>query len=275
VLALDACVGRNVPQQVLTKPVPATASMPAPSGGPSWLYRPTSQRVSYAVDQRAQLTIREDAVVSLDSVSSHAEVSFSVAAQASRVAGAVTAFSVQHSGRVATVPQGLSLPFPFVATYAQDARQLVFIAPSASPCLTPTVTVLNSLRDLWFQMPDSVRVGTTWDDSASYASCRDGVPLRSDVRRTFRVSSVSEPGGHVLLLLRRGSRTTISGHGTLTGEPVNVEGLGTGEIEYTIDPLLGELLSAHGSFSLELTLHGKARAQTVRQAGDIRIDRSS
>lgn len=273
VLALDACVGPTVPRQVLTGPVPTVVSTPAPPVGTSWPYRPTSQRLAYIVNRRAQLTIREEGVVSLDSVASHAEVFFSVGSQTNRIAGAVTAFNVRQAGRAPIVPQGVSFPFPFVAAYADSAKQLVFIAPIGSACLAPTVTILNELRDLWFPTPDTLRVGTSWVDSASYTSCRDSVPLRSDVRRTFTASSASEPGGHALLLIRGVSRTIISSDGVLAGEPLNIRGAGTGELEYTIDPVGGELLSAGGSSSLELTVQSKVRTQTVRQVADIRIGR--
>jgi hypothetical protein len=273
VLAVGGCGGRVVPRQVLTKPV--MASVATVSEDSSWQYRPASRRLAYAVDQRAQLVIREDAAASVDSVSSHAEVAFSVSALTNQVTGVVTAFSARHSGEVGAVPQGLSLPLPFTATFGDGGRELIFVAPSAPSCLSPSVPVLHTLRDLWFKTPDTLRVGTTWADSASYSSCRDGVPLRSVVTRTFRVTSGGRLGGRLQLIVRRVLQTTINGDGTLAGEPVSVRGTGTGELEYTLDPVGGEVVSARGSSSLELTFHGKLRTQTVRQAGEIRIDRSS
>jgi hypothetical protein len=212
--------------------------------------------------------------VHLDSVSSSAEVAFVVSMPTKRVTGTVNSFRVQNSGRGAAVPLGLALPFPFVGTYSERGQQLSFIAPSASPCVTPALPVAHSLRDLWFQAPDTLQLGSTWDDSASYTNCRDGVLLRTAVWRTFRVTAASERGSRMLLTLSRSSRTTFEGTGTQAGEPVTITGSGTGEIAYTVDSGAGAILAARGSSTLELTLRSKLRMQGVRQVSDIRIDRS-
>jgi hypothetical protein len=168
----------------------------------------------------------------------------------------------------------LAVPFPFIGNFSERGQQLSFLAPAASPCVAPALPVAHSVRDLWFQPPDTVRLGTTWVDSASYLTCRDGVPLRTLVRRTFRVAAASARGSSVLLTLNRSSRTSFEGTAVQAGEPVTVAGSGTGEMVYTVDTGVGEVLTARGSMTLELTHRTKLHLQQVRQVSDVRIDRT-
>ena len=271
VFVLDVC-SRPVPVQLATKPVPGSPAAADDDENRFWRYRPTARRLTYSVDQRAQLVVREDTLVWTDSVFSRAEVFFAADVITQRLAGSVTAFTVKRSGRAAAVPLGLSLPFPFVAAYV-GRGQLAIIAPSASPCIAPALPVVQSLRDLWFHVPDTLRLGTTWEDSVLYLSCRDGVRLRSIVRHTFTLSEVIQQSGNELLILRRISHTVISRDDAPSRETVSVSGIGSGELMYTVDPLRGEVLTARGSSLLDLSVHGKTRTQSVRQVGKIEIDR--
>ena len=148
-----------------------------------------------------------------------------------------------------------------------DAREAV-------PCASTALPVTQSLRDLWFRPPDTLRISTTWEDSSSYVVCRDGIPLRATVHRTFRITGTAERNGRLLLTIARQSRTTIEGNGAQFGEAVAVSGAGSGQLAYDFDPASGEVLGATGNATLDFSLRSRLRTQIVRQTVEIRIGRS-
>lgn len=272
---LAACHGGIVPNQVLTKPAAVSAPAPIPRTNGPWLYRPSTQRQGFIIDQRAVIAIHLDTATRTDTVSSHADVAFTVTPVTSNVSGNVGAFLVQGAGRVAATPVGLVTPFPLRAEYSARESQLDFTAPhDAVPCSSAALAVAQSLRDLWFRPPDTLRVGTTWEDSSSYVVCRDGIPLRATVHRAFRISGISEREGRALLAILRTSRTVIEGTGAQFGEAVEVSGTGSGQLLYDLDPASGEITSASGTATLDLSLRSRVRTQVVRQTVEIRIGRS-
>jgi hypothetical protein len=271
----SACYGGTVPNQVLTKPAAVSAPAPITRANGGWSYRPSTQRQGFIVDQRAVIAIRLDTATRIDTVSSHAEVAFTVAPLTSGITGSVGAFLVQGAGRAAATPVGLVIPFPLRAEYSVRGLQLDFTAPhDAVPCASTALAVAQSLRDLWFRPPDTLRVGTTWEDSSSYVVCRDGIPLRATVHRAYRISGVSEREGRALLAVSRTSRTVIEGTGAQFGEAVEVSGAGSGQLVYDLDPASGKIMSANGTATLDLSLRSRVRTQVVRQAVEIRISRS-
>ncbi|HLA91148.1 MAG TPA: hypothetical protein VJL28_12040 [Gemmatimonadaceae bacterium] len=207
-------------------------------------------------------------------MTARAGVSFLILAQAGRVVGSVTAFRVQQGNHEASVPAGISLPISFVAVFTARGRQLTFSAPpTAAPCPSGALGIAQSLRDLWFQTPDTLRLGTTWTDSISYPLCRDGVPLRARVRRSFRVTGADSRAGGVVLTISRTAHGSLEGDGEQFGEPVHLTGSSTGELSYLIAPAVGEILSAQGSAVLEFTLRSRLRTQRAHQNSEIRIER--
>ena len=271
---LAACRGGAVPNQVFTKPAPARATPPAARENGPWAYHPSSQRQGFTVDQSAVITIRLDTVTRTDTIASHAEVSFTRATSGG-MSGNIIAFAVQGSGRGAGTPAGLALPFPFRAEYSASGRQFDFTSPrDAAPCSSVALSAAQSLRDLWFNAPDTLRVGTTWSDSSTYVVCRDAIPLRAISRRSFRVSAFSERDGRALLTIARVSRSTLDATGAQFGETVGVTGAGSGLLDYVFDATSGEVVSAKGTSTLDLTLRSRLRTQVVRQTVEIRIGRS-
>jgi hypothetical protein len=258
---------------VLTRPAPVAApAAVARTSGP-WAYRPSLQRQGFALDERAVLTIRTDTLLNTDTVSSHVEVSFTVATNG--ISGAVGAFAVQNASHETATPAGLDLPFPFRASFTTRGMQVDFLAPrDTTPCASRALAVAQSLRDLWFRPPDTLRVGVTWGDSASYLLCRDGIPLRATVYRTFRITGTAEQDGRAVLSISRVSRTTIEGSGVQFGEPVDVSGSGSADLVYVFDPAVGEIMSAGGHATVDLSFRSRLRTQAVRQLVAIRIGRS-
>ena len=272
---LAACSSGTVPNQVLTKPAPATAPPPVARAAGPWLYHASAQRQQFSVDQRATITIRLDSAARTDTVSTHAEVSFTAAQVTNGVSGTVNTFRVQNGGGAAVVPAGITVPFPVRGEYSARASQLDFTTPHESAsCASAALSVTQSLRDLWFRPPDTLRVGTTWQDSASYVVCRDGIPLRAASHRSFRVTGTVERDGRLLLTIARTSSTTIDGNGAQFGETVSVGGAASGQIAYELDPATGEVGSAVGNATLDLTVRSRLRTQIVRQVADVRLSRN-
>lgn len=266
-----------VPEQTLSRPSPPRASPPvaSPASVPAlWLYRVTVERRAYAIDRHAILKIQQDTMLRTDSVSAHAELAFTAFDGGARVSGAVNVFRVQTPAREPAVPRGLTLPFVFSASIPARGGQLVFDAGERSTnCTSMVGGVVPLLHDLFFLAPDTLRAGTTWSDSGSYVTCRDSLPMRATVVRTFRLAGFGLQGGRLVLTIGRTSRTVLEGGGQQAGEPVEVAGSGTGDLSYTADPANGEVLSATGSSTLELTLQSRLRVQRVRQTSDVRITR--
>jgi hypothetical protein len=273
---LGGCRTATIPSQVLTGPAPVASAPATPVRTTGlWSYRPSLERQRFVLDQRAVIGIRADSVVNTDTVSSHVEVSFTTAALTNGVSGNVTAFLVQSEGHDASTPAGVGLPFPFNASYSQRGLQADFTAPrDASPCASSALAVAQSLRDLWFRPPDTLRVGGTWEDSASYVLCRDGIPLNTVVHRLFRITGTAERDGRTLLSISRASRMTIDGSGAQFGEPVSVSGNGNGDLVYVFDPAAGEVTSASGTATMDLTFRSGLRTQEARQVVEVRIGRS-
>ena len=273
---LAACQSAPVPSQVLTKPAPV--STPAPvargAGGP-WASRPSTTLQRFTLDQHAVITIGLDTAARTDSLSSHVELSFTGAPAARSVNGSVSAFLVGGAGHAAASPPGVVTPFPFRAAYTARGVQLAFTAPSdITPCSSAPRAAVEALRDLWFDAPDTLRIGSTWSDSSSYVTCRDGIPLRSTVHRMFHVSGSTVRDDRVVLSIARLSRTVIDASGSQFGDSVSVSGSGNGQLTYDFDPAAGEVLSASGNATLNFSLRSSQRTQIVRQLVEIRIGRS-
>lgn len=271
---LSACQHGPVPNQVLTKPAPVRAPSPAISHSGAWRFEPSTALQRFTIDQRAVVSIDADTTAQPDTLISHAEVSFT-APTAQGVSGSVTAFLVGSSGRAAATPAGLEIPFSFRAAYSTPDVQLSILAPAdTSSCSSTQRAAVQSARDLWFRAPDTLHVGSTWSDSASYVTCRDGIPLRSVVHRMFHVAGASTRNGRTLLSISRLIRTRIDGRGSQFGDSIVVSGSGNGQLTYDLDPASGEVISASGSSTLDISLRGSQRTQIVRQTAEIRIGRS-
>jgi hypothetical protein len=273
---LAACRSGVVPNQVLTKPAPVHAHAPPPvvrSSG-RWVYAPSTVAQRFTIDQSAAITVGVDSAAHTDTVTSHAEVTFSNTPSTHGLNGVVSALLVGGGGHTAATPAGLQVPFSFRATYAAGNLQLQFTAPiDVTPCSSTELAAAQSLRDLWFQAPDTIRLESMWADSSSYVTCRDGIPLRATVHRMFHVAASTVREGHTLLSITRLSRTLVEGHGAQFGDSVTVSGAGNGQLTYELDPSSGEISSASGSATLDFSLRSSQRTQIVRQAADIRITR--
>jgi hypothetical protein len=262
-LAATGCRG-TIPEQVLAKPTPiVAAAIPEPTSGP-WLPRPTGAPTSFAIEQAARVRIEQDSVTREDSVASHTDVSLSIW-RGGRFAGSITAFSSSGTGQASVTPRGLMFPLSFSGTIsASGVLEVALPAPGAT-CASPGPSVILSSRDLWLRLPDTLRIGTTWTDSSSTMTCRDGIPLRMNAHRTFRLERSDARDAGVVLLVSRSQRVTLDGAGSQWGEAVRVSGAGAGEMILTLDAGTGVVVEAAGHSTLDLTFMSPRRTQRVHQ----------
>jgi hypothetical protein len=280
-LMLASACRPPVPQQVIVPQAPPVAApvVVSVTAGP-WSWVPVRERRSYVVTQRALITTTQDTLTRLDTVTSELSTAFTQFVQANRISGSLMGFKVSNGTRAAATPAGITLPITIAATgvpsgFGPTAAWNITTPVEGAPCGTTAWTVVQGVRDLWFRAPDTLRVGTTWRDSTSYTSCRDAIPLRLQVQRTFRVSAVAERDGRAVLTVQRETRTTLTGDGVQFGERVRFTGSGSGTLQYEIEPATGELLGGNGTSTLEFTMQSRLRTQRVQQAAVITIARGS
>lgn len=280
-LVLASACRPPVPQQVIVPEAPPAAApvVASVTAGP-WSWSPVRERRTYVVTQRALITTKQDTLTRLDTVTSELSTAFTQFVQANRISGSLSAFKVSNGMRPAATPAGITLPITIAATAVPSGfgamQQWSITTPvEGAPCSNTAWTVVQGVRDLWFRAPDTLRIGTTWRDSTSYTSCRDGIPLRLQVQRTFRVSAVAERDGRAVLTVLRETRTTLAGDGVQFGESVHFTGSGSGSLQYELEPASGELLIGSGTSTLEFTMQSRLRTQRVQQAAVITIARGS
>lgn len=270
-IAAQAGCRTTVPEQVLTKPVPAiTAAASRPDRGP-WEPHPNGVASSYAIVQAATVRMEEDSSVRVDSVASRTDV-FLAVSPAGQFAGTVTAFRTRGSGQLFATPPGVTLPVTFSGSItAAGTAQLTLPEPSPS-CVSAATTVVLSSRDLWLRLPDTVRLGATWHDASATVICRDGIPLRMSARRSYHVERADTTGGDVaVVVVARSQQLVLDGSGTQWGEHVRVYGTGTGDMMLRVSARTGTVLDANGQSMLELTFTSTRTVQRVRQQGETSI----
>lgn len=272
-------------QEIVPEPPPPPPPVVKVTDGP-WSWLPVRERRAYTVTQRALITTRQDTLARVDTVTSELGTAFTQFVQANRISGSLTSYRVSSGARAATTPAGVTLPvtlaaissgsaMPWTMTAPAESNACTAAAPSAANTSALAWTIAQGVRELWFRAPDTLRVGTRWSDSTSYTSCRDGIPLRLQVRRDFRVSAVAEREGRAVLTVLRETRTTLTGEGTQFGETVRFTGSGTGSLQYEIEPASGEMLGGAGTSALEFTMQSRLRTQRVQQAAVVTIVRGS
>jgi len=116
-----------------------------------------------------------------------------------------------------------------------------------------------------------LRTGQEWSDSAAYVVCRDSIPLQTTVTRRFRVTGAMTRDGAVMVTIERRTGTTITGDGLQFGEPVHIEGAGTGALMLEVALDGGRVVFGSGESELRLTLTGRRRTQELTQRSRIAI----
>lgn len=220
----------------------------------------------------SELVSRVDSVERTDSSTTVVVVTWSrlAGAEPARLSGLVTAYGVGNAAGASAPIPGLLLPVPFSATDAQEARQAQLEAAASASC-SPAAAVLQPLQELFVSAPPGLAPGTFWGDSATYAICRDSIPLAVRSSRSFRVVGAERRGDLVVILVDRTSVVTLRGEGSQFGEPLSISAEGSGSMRLVLSRESGAIIEAHGDAELRMTMRGRRRAQELRQRTRIEI----
>jgi hypothetical protein len=268
-LAGIACAA-PVPRQAPTpraEPVPISA----PVVPTRWVISHALVSREYSLDQRALVTVTNDSGTFADSTAISVDLSFRRTTDGG-AAGLIQGASLSAAGGSPTPYPGLTFPLAFVAS---PVRAGILPVPTqrspviSGPCRAVSDAPLGSVRDLLIRVPDTLVVGTSWSDSGSYQTCRDGIPLTVSASRRFRVSEYrSTPGA---LVVDRTAQFTLRGFAARSGDTTFVEGTGTGAMRYTIDPASGAILNGDGTGALDLIVRGRTKSERARQTSRVRV----
>lgn len=272
-LVLTSCA----PAGGVVVPVPApvvVAPAPDPLAAP-WVVTRSATAQSATITHEAVLELRADTVVRVDTVTSRITVRASHAPPSgsapSRWVGTITSYGVAVGGGPSVTPAGLTLPIAFRGDVGPGATQPRFVTPATEDCSAAAGAAVQGIRDLWIALPDTLEVGTTWRDSTSYLVCRDAVPLRATVQRSFRATGASKREGVTVVSIERRATTTLTGSGVQFDEPVTITGRGESALMLEVALTGGAIRFGSGTASLEMTVAGKLRQQRVKQTGKISI----
>jgi hypothetical protein len=233
---------------------------------------PSALTREFSIDQRAVFTTTTDSGTASDSTSLLVELSFRRTADGG-AAGLLRSAALSASG-------GTPVPFPGVvastAFFAPPSARGVLSVPAvrggrADPCRSPADVPLAVVRDLLIQVPDTLRVGTTWSDSGSFDTCRDGAVITASSRRSFRARQFVPDTAGGSFVVDRTSRMTVRGAAIRGEDTTYIEGTGTGTMSLRLDARSGAVISAEGTSELDLAVRGRTKTERARQAGRARV----
>ena len=264
-----------VPEQVLHPSMPTPAGPLLGARAEWWVPRSSGDSMTFVIDAMSSLQVAQDTTVRTDSTSAHTELLWR-GVTSGRFSGRVGVF-VTRTGNTSTPVSPNTLPLAFSGD-ARTSGSVLLSSPTPS-CAAPApaaavAAAIYSTRDLWFRLPDTLRVGTVWQDTATMVQCRDGIPLHLSAVRSYRVARTEDSDDGVVVVITRGQHLTLSGRGDQWGEAVSAEGAGDSQMSLRVSASTGALLTAEGTGVLELRFGGTRRMQRVRQTTMTRIRRA-
>jgi hypothetical protein len=221
------------------------------------------------------LTSQMDTLVRVDSVESTLEAAWAPvpATEPQRLAGMITAFAVRSAPDDAwRTPAGVTLPFSFVGVHEAPNAMPRIDTPPAASCGIPNAAAVQPWRELWLELPPRLRLGDVWEDSTSYALCRDSIPLEVTTVRRFEAVGSHLRGEQQVVSVHRISRTRFVGVGRQFGEEVRLEGEGEADVQLEIALAGGVIVAGEGTSELRMTLSGRRRMQRLVQESRLTIN---
>ncbi len=260
-------------------PVPAPAPLPSaavpapvtptPATPTRWRIAGATAPASFVVESRASFSTRADTLARTDT--SVSRTALRVVPRGAAIDVTVSAYSINSS-----YSQPLALTAASRAVGRFDVNGAVaFEGPGQGSCTALSSAAFESTRDLWVKWPSDVTIGTQWRDSTTASACRDGIPLRVTIVRSYRVTGVSSDTSAQMLDVERSSRVSVSGRGVLRGDSISVSGEGTGSARLRVITSTGWLFDGSGSSVLQLRAVSKARTQTVDQRVELALRQAS
>jgi hypothetical protein len=220
----------------------------------------------YLIEQAAEISITTDSGSSADSSALHVAASVRSTAGGG-VSGLVRSAMVRTGGAPEAALPGITLPLVFSGAPTPLGTQHVLIGRNVptDPCQSPAPVLLNSIRDLFVAVPETLTIGRVWSDSGHSESCRGGARLTGSTTRRFSVRGYEVRDGLSVLLVDQRSTSRLRGMATRGGDTTVVEGLGSGTGELVLDATTGAIVSATASATLEILIRGAVRSERARQ----------
>lgn len=275
-LALAVVLLACGPARTVRSPVAAARTPPGAAfdslAGP-WSLRNLGRPRTQVVTLSAVLRSRIDSVHRADTLASQTVLEWSLVPDAvpRRAVGMVRAFSTIVGADSTWQPlPGLTLPVTFAAEQPGPGAQVAFITPTAGAC-DARAAVVQAVRETWLAPPPSLSRGTTWQDTAAYPLCRDGIVLRVRSLRTFTVEGADLRDGVLVLRVRREATTDLAGEGAQFGDSVVVTGSGVATADLYVSLDGAAILWGSGTSELRLQLRGRRRTQELVQHGALII----
>ena len=267
-----ACGVRPATRASPRMPAPAATAGTLNTKGP-WPYGVSYAMQGITITTHAIVVVSGDPSTRTDTLSATLDASYSwVRSARRRVSGSLTDYRVAVGGGAAAAPAGFAPNRPFVAEESPADGSLAFVLPVASSaCTDPALSALQGLHDAWVPLPDTLRPGLEWSDTAHTLSCRDRLPVRGVSVRQFRVQRADIENGRVILLIDRRSKGRMTADGEQFGEQVSLAGENTGVMHYVLDVASGRLLQANGTSSLDLTFKSRRRNQRIKQVSEVTV----
>lgn len=231
------------------------------------MVRDGGMRRSQVVEVTAVLTSQVDTLVRVDTLRSHLEVAWSAVPGTAppRLAGLVTDARSAFGAESLAVPAGLSLPFSFTSEIRRADAQPSFLIPDPSSCTSIAAALVQSVRETWLALPDTLWPERSWQDSSSYIVCRDGVPLTLTSVRTFSPVQARLREGQLVVQISRRTTLQLAGDGLQFGEPVALLGEGEGQMLLEVALVGGTIVRGEGTSELRLEMRGRRRFQRLVQ----------
>ncbi len=270
VLVVSACAGGT-----------ATARLPSAAGAGAardplaapWVLAPSMAPRTQQLVITARLVTETDSLVREDTLQSALTAEWAVAPGDApmRWVGRITDFRVRVGALdSAAVPADLVLPLRFEAEGVGAGAQPRLPESEDATCADANAAIVNGWRELWLAPPSPLSPGTTWQDSATYTLCRDGIPLRVHSVRTYVAESATLRDGAAHAAVVRRSRVMLEGTGVQFGDTVRVIGGGSSTVRLLL-PLAGTAMTGEGEGVLTLELRGRRRAQRLTQESVLEI----
>ncbi|HRN52044.1 MAG TPA: hypothetical protein PK788_00965 [Gemmatimonadaceae bacterium] len=271
-LALGACNSTGGAPRTTPDRARGAAAARDSMAGP-WTLRNLGRPRTQLVTLSAVLRSRIDTLVREDTLASQALLEWSAVPDAAlaRFVGMVRAFAVivgsDSTWRPLADPP---MPVSFVATQADADAQPSFVMPPDTAC-DGRAAVVQAMRETWMQPPQRLGVGTQWQDSSTYALCRDRIVLQARNVRRYVVEAADVRDGRLVLRVRREATTALHGSGLQFGDSIVVTGEGeaTASLDVSLDG--AAIVAGSGVSELRLELRGRRRTQHLVQHGALVI----
>ena len=257
-------------------PPPAEQTAPASRepavAGVAFRYTPGTYR--YTVHTVGSIELASDTLSRRIPVETTARFTLTLAPAAGRaltLTGSVDSFAVSRGEGIPAPDMATEARATFSAILSPTGNVSAFKPPPEQECGSPLHPLLTTARDLVVAVPQSLAVGSTWQDTATATTCRGEIPVTTHAIREYVVEGPDTLAGVPAIRVRRTSTLTLGGSGTQAGQPVALSGTGRGTATLYLSPAVGALIGAVGASRSTLTVETPRGPVPFRQQVEQRI----